>query len=107
LSYRDVQRAYRDSRWKVLRYPSVNVTQLFDLQQDPDERHDLSAEPEQAARVQDLLGRLAERQRQFGDTQPLQAAKTNRAQWTSSPARPAFAGFAYAPGPGGLDRSGG
>jgi hypothetical protein len=82
LSYRDVQRAYRDSRWKVLRYPSVNVTQLFDLQQDPDERHDLSAEPEQAARVQDLLGRLAERQRQFGDTQPLQAAKTNRAQWT-------------------------
>ncbi|MFA6544787.1 MAG: sulfatase-like hydrolase/transferase [Limisphaerales bacterium] len=36
LSYREVQRAWRDERWKLIRYPQVNVTQLFDLQDDPD-----------------------------------------------------------------------
>lgn len=36
-AYRDVQRGYRDERWKLIRYPYVDRTQLFDLQNDPDE----------------------------------------------------------------------
>ena len=44
-AYRDVQRAVRDDRWKLIRYPRIGLTQLFDLASDPDERHDLAAEP--------------------------------------------------------------
>src|SRR5262245_35124059 len=54
LSYRDVQRAVRDSRWKLIRYPQVNVTQLFDLQSDPDEITTLAERPEQAERIKSL-----------------------------------------------------
>jgi arylsulfatase A-like enzyme len=38
LAYRHVQRAIRDARWKLSRYLQVNVTQLFDLRTDPQER---------------------------------------------------------------------
>lgn len=34
-AYQAVQRAIRDDRWKLIRYPEVNVTQLFDLEADP------------------------------------------------------------------------
>ncbi len=37
LAYEDVQRAIRDDRWKLIRYPKINRTQLFDLQNDPHE----------------------------------------------------------------------
>jgi arylsulfatase A-like enzyme len=74
LAYRDRQRAVRDDRWKLVRYPGVNVTQLFDLQADPDESRDLAADPTQRDRVADLLGRLAKLQKQFGDDLPLTVA---------------------------------
>lgn len=32
----------RTSRWKLIRYPKMNRTQLFDLENDPDELVDLS-----------------------------------------------------------------
>ena len=47
-AYRNVQRAVRDDRWKLIRYPQVDKTQLFDLQNDPDELKDLSADPAHA-----------------------------------------------------------
>lgn len=34
-AYRDLQRAFTDGRWKLIRYPQVNRTQLFDLRTDP------------------------------------------------------------------------
>ena len=30
-AYRDVQRSIRDDRWKLIRYPQIDKTQLFDL----------------------------------------------------------------------------
>src|SRR5262249_12414662 len=41
LAYLDKQRAIRDARWKLIRYPAVDVTQLFDLHADPDETRNL------------------------------------------------------------------
>jgi arylsulfatase A-like enzyme len=35
LAYKDVQRAVRRGRWKLIRYPQVDKTQLFDLETDP------------------------------------------------------------------------
>ncbi len=45
LAYRDVQRAVRDERWKLIVYPKINKRQLFDLHNDPYEMHDLSSGP--------------------------------------------------------------
>jgi len=80
--YRSVQRALSDGRWKVIRYPQVDRTQLFDLQADPEETNDLAAAPEHAARLADLMGRLAEEQTAVADTQPLTVAKPKPAAWT-------------------------
>jgi len=71
LAYRDVQRAVRQGRWKLIRYPQVNRTQLFDLQTDPHESTDLSADPAQAERIGQLMELMETQQRLFGDTQPL------------------------------------
>ena len=48
LSFKGVQRAVRDDRWKLIRYPEINHTQLFDLENDPDELKNLAADPGQA-----------------------------------------------------------
>ncbi len=81
LAYRHVQRAWRDDRWKLIRYPQVNVTQLFDLETDPDEMHNLAGEPSQAERVQRMLAKLRESQSSFGDTQPLTVDNPQPAAW--------------------------
>jgi arylsulfatase A-like enzyme len=67
-TYRDVQRAVRDDRWKLIRYPHIDKTQLFDLKDDPDELHDLAGDPAQTGRIVQLTGRLCDWQRQLGDT---------------------------------------
>lgn len=86
LSYLGVQRALRDERWKLIRYPQVNVTQLFDLQADPDERHNLADQPAHQDRVQLMLARLAEVQPTWGDTAPLTVSNPKPAAW--SPPKP-------------------
>ena len=69
LAFMDVQRAVRHGDWKVIRYPQVNVTQLFNLRADPNEIHDLSeAHPEITGR---LWKQLKELQSANGDTLPL------------------------------------
>jgi arylsulfatase A-like enzyme len=74
LAYRHVQRAYRDERWKLMRYPQVNVTQLFDLRRDPFELRNLAAEPAQRQRLAQMTARLQRLQQQFGDDLPLTVA---------------------------------
>jgi len=81
LSYRDVQRAVRDARWKLIRYPQINQTQLFDLRRDPDEIHNLANDPGQAKRIDHLMAVLGEWQKKLGDTAPLASTK---------PANPTF-----------------
>lgn len=87
LSYLSIQRAFRDDRWKLIRYPQVNVTQLFDLQSDPDEIHNLADDPAQRVRVQTMLARLAESQPTWGDTAPLIVANPKPAKWSPPSAR--------------------
>jgi len=72
LAYRDVQRAVRRGPWKLIRYPQVDRMQLFNLQADPHETKDLAGDPAHAAKVKELLAVLAEEQKRFGDTQPLE-----------------------------------
>lgn len=65
--FTDTQRMIRDDRWKLIVYPQVGKTQLFDLQADPDELHDLSADPAQTERRQQMLTRLRDWLKDQGD----------------------------------------
>jgi arylsulfatase A-like enzyme len=75
LAYRDIQRAVRRGRWKLIRYPRIDKTQLFDLEADPHETQDLAADPGHAKMVRELKAAMREQQRLFGDPQPLVVAE--------------------------------
>ena len=79
--YKKVQKAYMDGRWKLIRYPQVDQTQLFDLQTDPFELHNLAADPEQSQRVKSMLEALAKAMLADGDQNPLTAEKVLPAEW--------------------------
>lgn len=72
-AYRDVQRAVRDQRWKLIVYPKVNQTQLFDLKNDPDELRNLAGHPAYAKQRKQLSRLLDTQRKSFGDALPVQA----------------------------------
>ena len=74
-AYRDVQRSVRDERWHLIRYPHINRTQLFDLQNDPHETKDLAGDPKHAERITELMGLLQRWQRELGDDVALTSAQ--------------------------------
>jgi arylsulfatase A-like enzyme len=96
LAYREVQRAVRDNRWKLIRYPQVNVTQLFDLQTDPDEIANLADQPQHAQRIQSLTAELQRWQKSLSDTTPLVVDQPQDPRWDPSQAPPPAAGKAKA-----------
>ncbi|MDI1312454.1 sulfatase-like hydrolase/transferase [Prosthecobacter sp.] len=65
--FTDTQRMICDERWKFVLYPKVGREQLFDLQTDPDELHDLSGDPAHKTTRNDLKGRLENWRREQGD----------------------------------------
>ncbi len=82
LGYKDLQRAINDGRWKMIRYPQIDKTQLFDLANDPHEMHDLSADSAHAAKVQELMALLVKTQQELGDKCPLSVADPRPAAWS-------------------------
>jgi arylsulfatase A-like enzyme len=66
-AYKDVQRSVRDDQWKLIWYPKLNRTQLFDLKADPHEMTDLAASPDNADVIARLRGVLASWQRKVND----------------------------------------
>ena len=83
--YTDVQRSIRDQRWKLIRYPKINRSQLFDLAADPHEMKDLAAAADQAPKVGEMLARLAQAQQEYGDTCPLTSPNPASVAWTPPP----------------------
>jgi arylsulfatase A-like enzyme len=81
-AYRDCQRAIRDQRWKLIRYPLVDRTQLFDLQADPHELVNLADKPEYAAKVAEMTKLLGAEMQRYGDTAPLKVGNPKPAAWT-------------------------
>lgn len=80
--YRDCMRAIRDDRWKLIRYPLVDRTQLFDLHVDPRELHNLAAEPAHAATLAKMNTALEKEMATYGDPHPLRVASPRPADWT-------------------------
>ena len=67
-AYGKVQRAVRDDRWKLIVYPAIGRTQLFDLESDPAELHDLAGDHAFRDEVDRMSRLLASQQQAFGDT---------------------------------------
>ena len=86
-AYGTVQRAVRDDRWKLIRYPEVNITQLFDLQADPRELTNLAEQPEHAGKVREMMAVLQKEMNAYNDITPLEVANPKPAAW--SPPDPA------------------
>ena len=86
-AYQKVQRALRDDRYKLIRYPQVDRTQLFDLVADPDERTDLAARPEHAPRIAAMTAALAAEMKRLDDPAELTVASPRPAAWSPPPAR--------------------
>jgi arylsulfatase A-like enzyme len=80
-AYRHCMRSIRDDRWKLIRYPLVNVTQLFDLQTDPHELTNLATKPEHAAKVAELMEKLQAEMKRHDDNHPLTVANPKPPEW--------------------------
>lgn len=70
-AYCDVQRSVRTERWKLIRYPHINKSQLFDLNNDADEIHDVAGDRTYAGKLGELTALLKSQQREHGDRLPL------------------------------------
>jgi arylsulfatase A-like enzyme len=79
-AFSKVMRAVRDDRWKLIRYPHINKSQLFDLKSDPLELNDLASKENQAQRVTRMTALLAKWQKDLGDTQPLSSKNPQSAK---------------------------
>ena len=69
-AYEDKMRAVRDDRYKLIRYPQINHTQLFDLESDPHELKNLASVSGQADRVDRMMGMLETWQDRTDDKTP-------------------------------------
>ena len=76
LPYQDLMRAVSDGRWKLVRYPKIDHTQLFDLEHDPLEMKDLAADPAHRQEVDRLTNLMEAWRQRVGDRSPLTAEKT-------------------------------
>ena len=86
--YKNVQRSIRDERWKLIRYPHINFTQLFDLNADPIEMNNLAETPEYAGKVEQLLALMKQAQKEFDDPCPLTSANPADPAWSPEKAVP-------------------
>jgi arylsulfatase A-like enzyme len=82
LSYQQVQRAVVADGWKLIRYPQINRSQLFNFMDDPYELKDVSADASQAGRIAGLMAKLEKWQKHYGDDLPLTSANPKPAEWT-------------------------
>lgn len=72
--FRDEQFALRDQRWKLIRYPSHGRVEFFDLQADPRELRNLSADPAHAARIAEFTARIEREKAAIGYVWPIPAS---------------------------------
>lgn len=74
--FTDSQRMIRSERWKFARYPRIGREQLFDLEADPDELHNLIERPEHQDRAYEMRKKLNDWLREHGDPLPADGSAT-------------------------------
>jgi arylsulfatase A-like enzyme len=76
-AYMDLQRMIRVDDYKLIVYPRAGVIKLFDLINDPTERHNLAGARSQKERVLEMFDELQALQTAMGDTLDLSNYKFN------------------------------
>ena len=87
--YRQIQRAWRDDRWKIIWYPKIDRWQVFDLLADPEETVDLARDPANTGLVADLRRRLQAARRENQDTEDLLVERPDAERFDSETAETA------------------
>lgn len=67
-AYRNTVRAVRTGEWKLIYYPQINFTQLFNLKTDPQEISNLSSNSQYKSLISELMNRMKELADQNGDS---------------------------------------
>ncbi|MGB2957934.1 MAG: sulfatase/phosphatase domain-containing protein, partial [Bacteroidota bacterium] len=83
-AYEEYQRAVRDRRWKLIRYPQLHYSQLFDLKHDPYELKNLAEDPRYQTKTGEMMNLLLEWQGQVDDLLPLTAAQMSSMEYDPS-----------------------
>ena len=81
-AYKNAQRAVTQGNWKLIRYPLVSRTQLFDLNLDPFETNNLADRPEHSAKVGELTALLRQEMERYGDRALLEVTNPKPAAWS-------------------------
>jgi arylsulfatase A-like enzyme len=68
LAYKNSQRSVRDKQWKLIQFPQINVTELYNLKTDPHETINLADNPKHADIVKRMMELLTQQQEYYGDT---------------------------------------
>jgi arylsulfatase A-like enzyme len=71
LGFTNWSRSVRDERYKLIKYPQIDHTQLFDLQADPYEMNNLADDSQHAEQIERMTSLLKQWQQKLGDDQPL------------------------------------
>lgn len=66
-AYLNVQRMIRKDGFKLMIFPAINKTLLFDLKNDPEEMHDLSELPENKGLIKSMFKDLIQLQKEMDD----------------------------------------
>ncbi len=85
-AYLESQRAVRDERWKLIRYPQIDRTQLFDLATDPHELNNLVDQPSHAATLTRMRALLQSEATRWGDPVAWTSPVLKPAAWSPPPA---------------------
>ncbi len=85
--YKDVQRSVRNERWKLICYPQINYNQLFDLETDPNEMHNLWEDSRYSRKGKEMLALLKKTQKEVDDSCPLASQTPMDSHWSPTPAK--------------------
>lgn len=67
LAYRDYQRSIRKGNWKLIRFPKIDKTLLFNLENDPNEINNLADDPQYTSLIKELFTDLDKERKAAGD----------------------------------------
>jgi arylsulfatase A-like enzyme len=82
MAYKTWERSVRDDTWKLIRYPQINVSRLYNLKSDPREIVDLANNAEHREVANTMMDLMEEEQKRYGDKTPLTSASPGKAAFT-------------------------
>lgn len=81
LGYCDHQRSVSNGEWKLIRFPKINKSELYNIKVDPREVNNLSEDPKYAKKLSEMMELLKQEQKAYGDTLKLTSKNPKKAEF--------------------------